>query len=136
MRHRLEREDRRQALVYGRRPDSADLTTFANRTGTSPLSSSLSGAARRRRRSGRVETSTGLYLNDVLPELAARRLSEIDLALEPIGPEHLFRVAAVPAPEYFAALDARFEHVVDQRCHERSDRPGAEPEFCPAAGTT
>lgn len=41
-----------------------------------------------------VETSTGLYLNDVLPEVAARRLSEIDLALEPIGPEHLFRVGS------------------------------------------
>ena len=43
-----------------------------------------------------VETATGLYLNDVLPELAARRLSEIDLAPEPIGPEHLFRVEPTP----------------------------------------
>jgi UDPglucose--hexose-1-phosphate uridylyltransferase len=43
-----------------------------------------------------VETATGLYLNDVLPETAARRLAELDLAAQaPIGPEHLFRVEAV-----------------------------------------
>ena len=42
-----------------------------------------------------VETATGLYLNDVLPETAARRLAEIDLAPQAeIGPEHLFRVEA------------------------------------------
>jgi len=42
-----------------------------------------------------VETATGLCLNDVLPETAARRLAEIDLAPQAsIGPEHLFRVEA------------------------------------------
>ncbi len=42
-----------------------------------------------------VETATGLYLNDVLPETAARRLAEIDLAPQAeIGSEHLFQVEA------------------------------------------
>jgi UDPglucose--hexose-1-phosphate uridylyltransferase len=42
-----------------------------------------------------VETATGLYLNDVLPETAARRLAEIDLPPQAeIGPEHLFHVEA------------------------------------------
>jgi UDPglucose--hexose-1-phosphate uridylyltransferase len=43
-----------------------------------------------------VETATGLFLNDVLPEDAARRLAELELAAPPIGDEHLFRVEAAP----------------------------------------
>ncbi len=56
-----------------------------------------------------VETATGLYLNDVLPEMAARRLAEIDLPPQAeIGPpEHLFHVEAVKkTPEALSEHEA------------------------------
>ncbi len=45
-----------------------------------------------------VETATGLFLNDVLPEAAARRLGELALDAPAVGPEHLFRVEPAPRP--------------------------------------
>ena len=36
-----------------------------------------------------------------------------------------------PAPEFFAALDARFEHVVDEKMSQRSTHQAAEPEASP-----
>ncbi len=48
-----------------------------------------------------VETATGLFLNDVLPEEAARELAELDVAADPLDERCLFAVAperAVPDP--------------------------------------
>jgi UDPglucose--hexose-1-phosphate uridylyltransferase len=42
-----------------------------------------------------VETAAGVFLNDVLPEDAAARLAELDVAASPVGPAHLFRVEPV-----------------------------------------
>lgn len=39
-----------------------------------------------------VETGTGLFLNDVLPEAAAARLAELDVAAPPVAVKHLFQV--------------------------------------------
>jgi UDPglucose--hexose-1-phosphate uridylyltransferase len=39
-----------------------------------------------------VETATGVFLNDVLPEAAAARLAELAVAAAPVTAEHLFRV--------------------------------------------
>jgi UDPglucose--hexose-1-phosphate uridylyltransferase len=44
-----------------------------------------------------VETATGLFLNDVLPEDAARRLAKLEVPAEPIGDECLFAVKPAPA---------------------------------------
>lgn len=42
-----------------------------------------------------VETGTGLFLNDVLPEHAAERLAALDVRAEPIGETSLFEVEPV-----------------------------------------
>lgn len=39
-----------------------------------------------------VETGAGIFLNDVLPEAAAARLAEVDVAAAPLTAEHLYRV--------------------------------------------
>jgi UDPglucose--hexose-1-phosphate uridylyltransferase len=45
-----------------------------------------------------VETALGLFLNDVLPEDAARRLAGLDVAAEPIGLDSLFVVSRPERP--------------------------------------
>jgi UDPglucose--hexose-1-phosphate uridylyltransferase len=42
-----------------------------------------------------VETATGVFLNDVLPEMAATRLAEIELSAPAVAAEHLFSVESV-----------------------------------------
>ena len=42
-----------------------------------------------------VETATGVFLNDVLPEVAATRLAEIELSAPAVAAEHLFSVESV-----------------------------------------
>src|SRR5581483_1609950 len=44
-----------------------------------------------------VETGAGVFLNDVLPEVAASRLAELDVAAPRVGAEHLFRVEPLGA---------------------------------------
>jgi UDPglucose--hexose-1-phosphate uridylyltransferase len=42
-----------------------------------------------------VESAAGVFLNDVLPEVAAARLAEVEVAAPAVSPEHLFRVEPV-----------------------------------------
>jgi UDPglucose--hexose-1-phosphate uridylyltransferase len=42
-----------------------------------------------------VETGTGIFLNDVLPEVAAARLAELEVTAPSVGAEHLFQVQSV-----------------------------------------
>jgi UDPglucose--hexose-1-phosphate uridylyltransferase len=55
-----------------------------------------------------VETATGLFLNDVLPEDAARRLAELEVPAAPIGADCLFVIeTALPRRSTSHQLGAR-----------------------------
>jgi UDPglucose--hexose-1-phosphate uridylyltransferase len=45
-----------------------------------------------------IETATGIFLNDVLPERAARELAGLSIAAPPVDASNLFEVASVAAP--------------------------------------
>ena len=78
------------------RPGGASLHS---RIGTWRSSSFPStGAAPTTKIRASVETATGLFLNDVLPEDAARRLAELEVSAAPIDADCLFVVEAARRP--------------------------------------